>query len=184
MPERLHVDLARDDAGREDRLGLGGEGEGAVGARGVEDGLLAHVVAGEEKAPLLRVPEGEAEHAAELLDALLAVLEVERKDDLGVGASLERVALRLVLRAELGVVVDLAVADEDELAGGVRERLAAAGEVVDREAALADGEAGALAHVEVVRAAVGHEVAHGADLVRAALAVESCDAAHGGGFLC
>ena len=63
------------------------------------------------------------------------MLLVEVDEHLGVAVGAEAVALRLELGAELAVVVELAVLDDDDAAVLVRDRLVAGLEVDDREPA-------------------------------------------------
>ncbi len=126
------LDLAREARLLEQRLELGGEGERAL-AQAVVERLDPEAVAGEQQALLALVPDRHREHAAQPLGEALAVLLVEVDEHLGVGGGAEAVAAALELTAQLAVVVDLAVLDDDDAAVLVGDRLIAAGEVDDRE---------------------------------------------------
>ena len=92
------------------------------------------------------------------------VLLVEVDDRLGVGARAEPVALGLEARAQLGVVVDLAVEGDPDRAVLVGHRLVPGRrQVDDRQPPVAEHHApvGRLPQAGVVGAAVGHGVAHG-----------------------
>src|SRR5205807_8909878 len=91
--------------------------------QGVVQGLDAEPVSREHEAPALRIPQGEGEHAAQLVDEVRAVLLVEVDDDLGVAPRGEPVPLRLEPPLELLEVVDLAVEDDLDGAVLVPERL-------------------------------------------------------------
>ena len=178
VPEGLEVDFAVDEAGFEDALRLRGEGD--VGAaRGEEDGLLAHVVAGEEEAAVRGVPDGGAEHAAQVGEAVLALFLVEVEDDLDVGARAEGVALRDELAAEVGAVVDFAVADEEDVALLVRDGLVSVGYAVDAEAPLPEGDDVVGVEAGVIRPPVRHDVRHRPDAIGVSVANKTCNATHG-----
>src|SRR5207302_8096543 len=74
-------------------------------------------------------------HPAHPLEATLAELLVEVRDHLDVALAAERVPARTELGAQLSVVVELAVADADDVAGFVLDRLLAGVEVDDRQPA-------------------------------------------------
>ena len=81
------------------------------------------------------VPQRDRVHARDAIEKLVAVLLVEMQDDFDVAVSAERVPGLEELRAQLAVVVDLAVADDPESFVFVRDGLMAAGEVDDRQPA-------------------------------------------------
>src|SRR5688500_10302001 len=74
--------------------------------------LDAEAVAGEEEAAARRVPDRKREHAAEMLDAVVAELLVGMDDGFGVGAAVVAVAVALEADPQIGVVVDFAVEDD------------------------------------------------------------------------
>ena len=111
-------------------------------------------VAREHEATARRVPDRDREHPAQPLGEAGAVLLVEMDERLGVGVGAERVPGARELVAQLGVVVDLAVLDDDDAAVLVRDRLVAAGEVDDREAPRAERDLA----VDVLAGAVGAAV--------------------------
>src|SRR4029078_9915385 len=76
----------------------------------------AGAVAGEEDGALREVDERQCELAAQLLEDALAVLLVEVDDDLGIGMGAEDVALGLQLGLALGIVEQLAVVDDGDVA--------------------------------------------------------------------
>ena len=146
--ERVGVDLAA-----RQRAQLGREAQLAADVPVVER-LDPVAVAREHEAAARRVPDRDREHPAQPLGEAGAVLLVEVDEHLGVGVRAEGVAGALELVAQLGVVVDLAVLDDDDAAVLVRDRLVAAGEVDDREAPRAERDLA----VDVLAAAVGAAV--------------------------
>src|SRR5690606_29551568 len=83
--------------------------EGAVVER-----LFAKAVAGDDELFAARVPERKGVHAVDVLEQGVAVFLVEMREDLGVGLGGELVAFCLELRADLAVVVQLAVHHDDD----------------------------------------------------------------------
>ena len=77
----------------------------------------------------------------------------------------KRVPAPLEIAPQLLVVVDLAVEDDPDRAVLVRDRLVAAVEIDDAEAAHAERDAVADVHTLIVGAAMRHGAAHGANLV-------------------
>ena len=110
--------------------------------QGVEQRFDAEAVAGEEQGFAVAVPEGEGEHAAEAVDAAFAPGLPGVDDDFGVAAGVEDVAQRLQFRDEFLIVVDFAVEDDADALVFVVQRLLAGGQVDDRQAAVAEPDAG------------------------------------------
>ena len=131
--ERVEVELAREAGQPPQRLELGGEGELARDVAVVQR-LDPEAVAREHEPPARAVPHRDGEHPAQALGEARAVLLVEVDEHLGVGVRrAEHVARALELGAQLGVVVDLAVLDDDDAPVLARDRLVAALEVDDRQ---------------------------------------------------
>src|SRR6185369_14552574 len=101
--------------------------------RRVEKGLLAEPVAGEDQGPRARIPEREAEHAVEGVEKAEAALLVEMWDHLRIASRAEAMTTREEVGAQDRVVVDLAVADDQDVVVLVAERLRSAGDVDDRQ---------------------------------------------------
>ena len=100
---------------KEQRLDLGGKAQLSVGHRVVER-LDAEPVSSQEDVVPLGVIQREGEHAAEMVDAFLAVLLVGVDDHLGVGVGPKHVASPFQIGAHGLVVEDLAVEhDQDRL---------------------------------------------------------------------
>ena len=131
------VSFARgsDEAAGEDGLDLGAEDQ-AVVADGPVERLDAEPVAREQQPPARGVPDGEREHAAEAVHAVVAPLLVRVDDRLGVAARVIAMARRFELRAQVRVVVDLAVEDDLDRAVLVAERLRSRREIDDAQPAV------------------------------------------------
>src|SRR3546814_2675777 len=87
------------------------------------------MVAGKQQSPRSVVPDREAEHAAEMLDAVGAVLLIEMKNHLDVRGRAEPVASGYQFLAKLRAIIDFAVADELDRLILVGKRLCPAGEI-------------------------------------------------------
>ena len=152
--ERVEVDLAareRTELRREREL---------AGVVAVVERLDPVAVAREHEPARPGVPDRDGEHAAQAARELRPVLLVEVHEHLRVGMGAERVPLALELAPQLGVVVDLAVLDDDAGAVLVRDRLVAAGEVDDREPPGGEGDGAVGVLAGAVRASVDERGAH------------------------
>ncbi len=127
--ERVEVDVSVVE-----RVELGGERQLAV-CDAVVERFDAEPVTGEHEAAAVAVPDGDGEHPAQALPQARAPLLVAVDERLGVAAGVEPVAGALELAGELAVVVDLPVLDDDDVSVLAGNRLVAAREVDDREAA-------------------------------------------------
>ena len=166
----------------EDRLDLGAKDDSVRQLRVVER-FDADAVPGEEQLPPTRIPDRKGEHPVEVLDAARPVLLVEMDDGLAVSPRPVPVTFALKIGAQRFVVVDLAVVDDPHTAVLVGHRLmAGARQVDDRQPAMAQGDALALAdnHPLVVGSAVYEGVAHPHDCGRvdSEVVVEAEDAAN------
>src|SRR6185436_10829241 len=129
------------------------------------------------------LPDREREHAVQRGDPAGAVLHELVKDDLGVAARPELMALTLEPGAQALEVIDLAVVRDDHVAFGVLHRLGSARDVDDRQAPVADRDLpaahGPIPHALAVRAAVRDAREHARERlgIRRFL-YESRDAAH------
>ena len=140
-------------------------------------------VAREHEPAARRVPDRDGEHPAQPLGEADTVLLVEMHERLGVAVGAQRVACALELAAELRVVVDLAVLDDDTASVLVRDRLVAVLEVEDREAPRRERDAAFHVLARTVGAAVDEQVAHRAQRVEVRAAARRrnpADPAHGG----
>src|SRR5207249_10451165 len=87
------------------------------------EGLLAHPVARQQQRTLPDVPDGEGEHAVEMVHAVFAPRLVCVHEDLGIGPRAKTMSQALETSAERQEVVDLAVQGAPERAGLVGDRL-------------------------------------------------------------
>ena len=112
------------------------------------------------------------------MDAVVAVLLVQVHEDLGVRARLEAVAEVFQAPAQRLVVVDLAVEDGHERAVLVGDRLMAALDVDDAQAAHAQPHVVVEVKALVVRASVAQHLGHAPHDALVGPAHHAADAAH------
>src|SRR5262249_53418965 len=146
--------------------------------------LDPEAIAAEHQTVAPRVPQGKGEHPLQARREIGSLLLVEVDDALDVAPRPEAVAAALEAGAQHRVVVDLAVAHPRHAAALVADGLVAARHVDDREPPHPEAGLGVDERAEIVRAAVHHDVAHGADALgaRTVTARESqlsCDPTHG-----
>src|SRR4026209_1640904 len=91
---------------------------------GVIQRLDPEAVAPQEQLLASHIPNREREHAAEVIDEMLAVILVEMDQAFGIRAGAEHVAAAFECVTQLSVVVDLAVEDDPDAAIFIRDRLA------------------------------------------------------------
>ena len=116
----------------------GGLGEESRAARErVVEGLLSQPVAGEGELLVARVPERDGEDAVQLFDESLAPFEVRAEHHFGIAAGREGVTAPPQARADLVVLVGLAIEEQRHSVG--RHRLHAAFDVEDGEPAVPQG---------------------------------------------
>ena len=140
----------------EQRLLLAGEERAALVAHR-EERLDPEPVTRAEQHALLRVPDEEGEHAAQLADDVDAEVVVPGDDGLAVALGLELCAeVPGQPLAQLDVVVDLAVEDQVVAAAEPRQRLVAVLDVDDGQAAEADDDVVVRPRAALVRAPVVH----------------------------
>src|SRR2546430_12090330 len=84
--------------------------------------LLAHPVARQQQRTLPDVPDGEGEHAVEMVHAVFAPRLVCVHEDLGIGPRAKTMSQTLQVSAERQEVVDLAVQGAPDRAGLVGDR--------------------------------------------------------------
>ena len=124
------------------------------------------------------VPERDAEHAAQVLDEVHAVLFVQVDDRFGVGLSRQAVALAHEVGADVLIVVDLAVEDDPDAPILVRNRLVPRRQIDDRQATHRQAYAGTGEIPLIVGTAVRQAPAHAAQQRLIVEPDESGDAAH------
>ncbi len=155
---------------QQDGLHLGAEVEVATAMRDVER-LDAHAVADEHQAALRLGPEGGGEHAAQARERVGVPFEEGSQDGFGIAGRVETVAALDQLAAKLGVVVDLAVEDQDGVAVIAAHGLLAVLQVDDFEANSAEGHIRGFPDVLFVGTAVGQRACNLPDPVRIGKAV-------------
>ena len=163
-----------------ERRYLGREGNFVVPKLGVVERLFAWQIACQQKLALNLDPQRCRKHAIQALEQVFAVVRVKMTDDLAVAIGPEAMPLPLELTPQLGIVVDLAVVDQHDLAALAIERLVAVGEVNDGETPHAD-RVRAVPEVTVgVRTAMHQRAYHAAQHVFAneLMRQEPCDATH------
>src|SRR4051812_21135589 len=137
VPKSVGVGRNLRDKGHQ-RLDLGSEIENAT-VFGVVEGLDAKPVPRAEHLPGRLIPQGESEHAAQVLHAVAAPFAVALENDLRVGMSPE--VLHPEFFPELDVVVDLSI-EGDPVSRAIVHRLVAGTQINDAQPPM--GEAGAL----------------------------------------
>ena len=158
------IGTSRDQAGCQQRLDLRRPEQPAVDL-GVVERANADAVAAKDQRPVVPVPERNGELAARLLEHRLAAVLVEMDPGLGVAASRQPVPARQQLLAQLRIFEELAVERDPDRVVLVGDRLAAAGEVDDRQPASAQRHPGLDVHLFVVRSAMGDRPGHGEEAV-------------------
>jgi hypothetical protein len=157
-----------------DRLQLRGEDEAAADPAVIHR-LLAHAVPRQGQRPLPAIPQGDGEHAGRAGQRGFQAPEGDRLDQhLGVGmAAPGVVGPRFVHgRAQLAEIVDLAIHHHDEPpVGRLHGLVAGGGQIVDRQAAEAegDGRVGRGPQAGVIGAAMHQAIAHSLNDVAAAI---------------
>ena len=183
--EGLLVELARNGRIAEKRLHFRAEDQ-TIAAEVVIDRLLAQPVSREEEPLSPCVPDGEGEHPRDALRQRVAPLLVAVDEDLGIAAAAEDMSARDELRAQIEVVVDLAVERDPDGAVLVAHRLRAGrGEIDDGQAAMTEGDGAVDVHAGAVGSAVRNDLRHARDQIAVGgpgeIAVqEAADAAHAG----
>src|SRR5581483_4698254 len=124
------IELRVHRAMRENHLDLRAEQE-RIGREPVIERLNSQTVAGDKQRALFAVPDGKSEHAAQIVNAVAAVLLVEMDDGLRVAVGAIPVATRFELTAQLSMVVDFAVKDNPDRTALVGDGLVPARNVND-----------------------------------------------------
>ena len=138
MEKCVFVDGTRLLGVLQQRLDFGGKRKATVVAAVIER-LDAQSIADQPQLPRACVPQGDGEHAPEVLDAVDAPALESSEDHLGVRMiGLPWIATVAVqMGTNVGVIVDLAVEDDPESAVGTGHRLIrSAGKVDDRQPAM------------------------------------------------
>jgi len=126
----------------------------------IDQGLLAHAVAGQHPALSGGIPQGNRKHPPETLDEMLPLLLIEVHGDLGVRAGGEAVAPAFQVGAQLLKIIDLAVEDDGHRAVLVADGLRPPLEVDDAKAARDQPHTRLNEIARLVRPAVDDGIAH------------------------
>ena len=177
VPDRRQIQFRFNKPGGEDRLDFGSE-EKNISVEIIEQRLLAHVITGEKQRFVARIPDRNAEHAPQVFRAVCAVFFVKMKSRFHVGVRLENVPARFEVAAQLGAVVDFAIAHQLQVALFVADRLVPAGHVHDAQPPLADRNGIIVIKTLVVRPAMLHRVRQLRDDIPVTRSHNACNAAH------
>ena len=182
MIEPTRIGLRRHRAGRDQRFDLGTEIE-EIAAPREEQGTDADAIPGEQHRPAREVDKHEGKLPFEEGEQLLAMLLVEMNDQLGVAVGAEHVALGLELDALLGIIEQLAIADDGDAAILVEDRLLAVLEPENAQPAMRKPDPRHKQKAGIIRTTVSQRVGHAAHerpigLSTAREVNHSCQAAH------
>jgi hypothetical protein len=147
---------------------------------GIEEGLLAEAIPGQEELLRLFIPDDKGKHSPKSFHAALAKLLVEMDNNLRVGLCSENMAFLLQLLPQALVIVDFAVVDNPDGLVLVTERLMPTGQINDAEAAVAKTDPTIEVKALIVRATMGDHLQHRAQLFlpHTSLAIFSANSAH------
>ena len=158
--DRLRVEPTIDGGGAQDRLQLRGEDQPAIGEKAVVERLFAEAVAREEQRLAPLVEERKGEHPVEALETRLAPLLPGMNDDLGIAARSKHMAERGEFGHQRLEIINLAVEHDADRAVFVEQRLIAARQVDDGEAAMPEPDPGRMIKPVPVRATMGEQTGH------------------------
>ena len=145
---------------RQQRLDFGSDEETAIMARVIKR-LNPHPIARAKEPPAPAVPDGKPEHAAQVVDAFLAVLFIEMNNGLGIAVGAVAMAARLQAGPQLGVVINLAVKNNPNRAIFVAEGLMSGLYVHDTQPAHGDADVAVEISPRIVRTAMHDLAIHG-----------------------
>src|SRR5579859_7599946 len=159
LGERRLVEFRRQPGIRKNGLDLGPEKK-SLAVPAIIEGLNAESVSRREQHALPSIPNRESEHASQMLHTITTVFFVKMNDGFGITVCTVAMSLCLQASAKVDVVVDLAVVDDPNVLTLVSQRLVAALDVDNAQAA--HGQTDVLLHEEafVVRAAVNDAAIH------------------------
>src|SRR6185369_12212623 len=95
--------------------------------------FLSEAIARDQQTASAAIPQSEGEHAVELADHAVAVLFVQVRQDFGVGSAAKCMSTFFEFRAQLTVVVDLAVENYGDAPVFVENRLFTRDEINNRQ---------------------------------------------------
>ena len=154
---QVEIPLPRRTRGK--RRQLAGKVQDAVEHRVVQ-GLFAQSIARDEQLATTLIEDREGEHSLEPIDARRAILLPRMNDRLGIRRRAEAMPRGFELGPERSMVVDLAVEHDPARVVLVGERLGAAGDVDDGQAAVAEAGVPAVDEAIAVWTAMGQTARH------------------------
>jgi hypothetical protein len=157
--EGFDVDRSVHDARRDQRFEFGSEVE-AIAVFGVVEWFDPGAISREDQGPGTAVPEGDAEHAAQPGETVVAPLLVGVDDRLGIAGRIEPVTERFELLSELAVIVDFAVEDDPGRLVFAMDRLMPGRQIDDAQPAHPETCPGLDVDPLVVRATMPYDLAH------------------------
>ena len=167
---------------REDRLDLGREHD-TVSVRVPVERLLPEPISREHQLALIAIPDGDREHAAQVVNEVHALVFVEVDEHLGIRLGAKTVSSRQQAVTQLPIVVDFAVERDPDPAVLVRERLLSGRQTDDAEAAVTETDLWLDVTAFLVRSTVGEECLHrlesaAVDSLVLMETIDSADSAH------
>ena len=134
---------------------------------GIIERLDAIMIARQQETAFLRIPQRECKHATKAMHHGGAFGGIKMDQHLGVRSRAKAISLRLELAAQRAMIIDLAIADDDNLPIRAPHRLSAKlGKLDDRQPPVTkpDPAIGRVPLPETVRPACRHVVAHATEL--------------------
>src|SRR5437667_8574602 len=156
---RFVIDFATDSRMLQQGIELGSENQLSVELR-VEERLLSHAIASQEKRFRAFIPNRKRKHPAQVLWTIGSPLVVGVNDSFSIAVGIELVAELFELLAQLAIVVDLAVENNPCRAVLIMNRLLSVGEIDNREASHRQSDAVAEIEPVVVRTTMMNRFVH------------------------
>ena len=179
---RFVIDVATDARVLQQGIELGTEDQLSV-ELGVQQRLLSHAIARQEKRFGAFIPNRKRKHPAQVLWTIGSPLVVGVNDSFSIAVGIELVAELFEFFAQLAIVVDLAVENNPCRAVLIMNRLLSVREIDDREPSHRQSHAIAEIETVIVRTAMTNGLIHAREQLainRSAVFVNySCNATHG-----
>ena len=191
LMQRFVVELSFDQAAGENRFYLGSENQREVPSltvgllRRIIQRLDADAIANQKERSLRIVPKRKGKHPIQTKETLFAPFSPGGQQDFGVALGAKTVALGSKFVAQLAIVVNLSVENNDQAAVVRKHRLVSgAAGIDDRQAPVTNTNAAPFSingrgpHTFIVASAMLDCLQHRADVCFRILSYESGDAAH------